>query len=371
MRLFHYRQGKDSFEVTRKMSYTFKSPTKQRVHSSRHRFTVHGLMLFIAHFLFFTEPASATTTCAPVTANSVWQSDPANYGGPRVAGAVIGRVLVTANVTCTGLTVAVPPNPQAFARFDFGFFRDGTIIDFPSNLSGINLRIDRSSRISSGCDPHVRNPFSSSIGELRVFFNSTTGSCSSTISVAFDLVLTGQPIRNGQVMPNLLQIGIDDLQGNARISARSPASTLAPIFLNLNTTCQIRNSTQTVTLPTIQASTMSIAGQTAGRTAHTIFVDNCTFPALSGPYRSFMNFNYTPGPVTNTIANSSASPAANVTVQALRQSNLAPVANGSTIDVNVTAPGTYTYPLYFEYRATGAAGPGQYSGQMQIFLSYL
>ncbi|NML33940.1 fimbrial protein [Paraburkholderia antibiotica] len=128
----------------------------------------------------------------------------------------------------------------------------------------------------------------------------------------------------------------------------------------------------TVTLPTVSASTLAAAGDTAGRTPFNIALTNCT-PA-SGNVHTFFEQGPTIDATTGDLilANGGAT---NVQLH-LQNSDLSDIAlNGddgtqNSLSVAISSAGAATLPYYVEYKATGAATPGAADSSVMYTMSY-
>jgi major type 1 subunit fimbrin (pilin) len=149
------------------------------------------------------------------------------------------------------------------------------------------------------------------------------------------------------------------------------ASGLPVLNASLNTTCNVTNSSVAVNLPPVFRSDLPAAGSTAGLTPFQINLDGCTFPASPGvPYNTFAFFSFTPGANASHIANTATSPAANVTAQILNGNTMVPIQNAQSMSITIPSAGSHAIPLYARYLSTGAAGSGQYRGQVAFELAY-
>jgi major type 1 subunit fimbrin (pilin) len=140
-------------------------------------------------------------------------------------------------------------------------------------------------------------------------------------------------------------------------------------------TCTINgggtNSNFTVALPTVSASTLSAAGQTAGRTPFAITLTNCT-PA-TGTVHTF----FEAGPTTDLNTGNlivTAGGASNVEINLLNTdaspiSAGAPDASQNSKSVSIAAGGA-TLNYFAQYIATGAATAGKADSSVVYTMSY-
>jgi len=133
----------------------------------------------------------------------------------------------------------------------------------------------------------------------------------------------------------------------------------------------------TVTLPTVSATTLNAAAQTAGRTPFSINLSNCSSDGKVATY-------FEPGPTvdfdTGRLVNqaNAADAATNVQIQLLGENSLfipvqAAGAGGAQDNsqwVDVTAGGAADLNYYAEYYATGAATAGTVNSSIQYTIIY-
>lgn len=145
-------------------------------------------------------------------------------------------------------------------------------------------------------------------------------------------------------------------------------------------TCNVTTSTGgnfTVTLPTVTATgtTLQAPGNTAGKTAFAISLDNCPTTPSGIQVASFFsgtNINANDGNLNNT-----ASPGANnVEVQLLNgDSSTIDLSGGNAVSqnshyTNISGAGTATLSYYAQYYATGRAGAGNVATTVDYTLVY-
>ncbi|WP_432261182.1 fimbrial protein [Cupriavidus sp. TMH.W2] len=129
----------------------------------------------------------------------------------------------------------------------------------------------------------------------------------------------------------------------------------------------------TVTLPTVSASTLANAGDTAGQTGFQIALTNCT------PNTGNVHTFFEAGPTTDTTTGNlivDAGGATNVQIRLLNGgANPAPIKAGFTDasqgsnSVAITG-GSATLPYYAQYYATGAATAGAANSTVMYSIAY-
>ena len=138
-------------------------------------------------------------------------------------------------------------------------------------------------------------------------------------------------------------------------------------------TCKVTADSKNVevTLPTVGVSSLTTAGNTAGRTPFTINLTNCKAGNVSAFFETGGNVDAASGRLNNTGG------AANVQVQLLSDSSVViPVlANatqaGVTTKVTVAEDGdSAALNYYAEYYATGQATPGTVTTSVQYTINY-
>ena len=134
--------------------------------------------------------------------------------------------------------------------------------------------------------------------------------------------------------------------------------------------CTVSTPNVTVILPTVAKTALASAGATAGLKPFTLSLTGCS-GAGSVSYAATATWSFTPGPSSTVVANSAAAPAAsNVYVQLL-DSNLSPIANGTTTTLaNIGAGSSYSTTFYARYYASGAAGAGGVAGVATFTMTY-
>jgi major type 1 subunit fimbrin (pilin) len=128
-------------------------------------------------------------------------------------------------------------------------------------------------------------------------------------------------------------------------------------------------STSTVTLPTVSQQQLKNPGDTAGVQPFSITLTGCSALA-TGAYLAKATWSFTQGAIATTMANTAASPAANVEIQ-IRDASNNPIANNAvtTIASGITG-GTYSAQYSARYYATGQATAGNVRGVATFNLSY-
>lgn len=129
----------------------------------------------------------------------------------------------------------------------------------------------------------------------------------------------------------------------------------------------------TVTLPTVSTSTLTAAGQTAGRTPFNIALSACT-PA-SGNVHTF----FEPGPTTDATTGRlvlNAGGASNVQLGLLNAADFSAIKAGfadasqNSQSVAISASGAATLSYYVQYVATGVAGAGVANSSVLYTIAY-
>lgn len=139
-------------------------------------------------------------------------------------------------------------------------------------------------------------------------------------------------------------------------------------------TCSVTSGTagiHTVTLPTVMSSTLSQAGNTAGRTPFSVELASCS------PDTGNVALYFEPGTNTDMITGRLNNTGAATNVQVgLLNSSMAPIQlnqsstalqNSQTVSI---VSGSATLNYYAEYYATGAAGPGSVNTSTFFSVTY-
>ncbi|HEV6965656.1 hypothetical protein [Roseateles sp.] len=225
----------------------------------------------------------------------------------------------------------------------------------------------------SGCSGVQGVSTSSSV----VALNAHAGTCSFTAT--FPIIITKTAgTYSGTLGPNSLYtssyvyFGTYTL-GPGWLSTTVSGSPSVPLTNTLSlsvetVTCTVSTSSVTFSLPTVSTSALASAGSVAGSTPFTLTLTGCG--AMASAYVATANWAFTPGPASNLISNTAASPAANVYVQIL-DSSMTPVINGGTSTIaSVSASGSYSATHYARYYSTGAAGSGGVKGMATFTMTY-
>lgn len=334
--------------------------------SSARAYLLIALCLLLG--LFWPKESRASITCPnPVSVTYTTTVNPQNYSGPRTAGTIVGRGVITMSVTCNSTG-----NRGGYPQLGINI---GASSARASGVRGISMQLNGSpsQSFNSGCylDSHQ-----SGTGWWAWNFDRTTaGACSITASYEVVFRLTGEPVGVGNIWGDV-NAQLKDWQTGANpagfvMQQNNFAQSLPSPVASLNTTCNVTNSAIAVNLPRVQRTALPANGSTAGVTPFSINLSGCTFPSTPGtPYTAYAYFTFTQGSAANRIANSAASPAANVNAQILN-SAMTPIANNGAATVTVSAAGGYTIPLFARYISGGAAGAGAYSGQVTFSMAYL
>lgn len=161
----------------------------------------------------------------------------------------------------------------------------------------------------------------------------------------------------------------------------------------LSSTCNVTSggsagSSFTVSLPDVQSSALSTAGNTAGATAFALSLSGCpTTPSgvqVGAQFYSAANTDTTTGTLKNTgVTNvdvqlmsvggtTGTTPSgANTGGTAVTIATASPTGNSNVTDpVTLTSAGTATLNYYAQYYATGAAGAGAVSTTVNYLINY-
>lgn len=146
-----------------------------------------------------------------------------------------------------------------------------------------------------------------------------------------------------------------------------------------NTTCSVSvnggNNNATVTLPTVSASSLAVAGATTGTTPFTISLSKCAGTSLKTARTYFEPGSYVDSPSGRLNINSAEQNAAtNVQVQLLNASRNAIVAgasanNSQNIPVDISS-GNGKLNYFAQYYATGTATAGSVTTQVDYTIVY-
>lgn len=161
-------------------------------------------------------------------------------------------------------------------------------------------------------------------------------------------------------------------------SALASSGTITITGKITDTTCNIsvdgQTSNATVTLPTVPASALPLAGNTAGTTPFSIALSGCTGSVFATAHTLFEAGTYVEQS-TGRLNLTAASTATNVQVELLN-SALSPIKAGATdatqgdIKTNFTAD-TTTLNYFARYYATDAAGAGSVNTAVDYTIIYL
>jgi major type 1 subunit fimbrin (pilin) len=167
------------------------------------------------------------------------------------------------------------------------------------------------------------------------------------------------------------------------LNAQASDGTINFVGKVIDTTCDISvdggTADATVTLPTVSASTLGAATNTAGRTNFSMALTNCS--ATSGKVYTFFESGANVDPATGRLTNSAATtPATNVDLQLIDSDGAVIKAGDSsqrteTVQVNLVDDGsgtTGTAMLNYavEYYATAAATAGEVQSSVTYSMSY-
>ena len=135
----------------------------------------------------------------------------------------------------------------------------------------------------------------------------------------------------------------------------------------IENTCTVVNKDKTVTLPTVQRSALSSAGETAGVVPFTIDLTSCTPGADVSVYFEKDQYVSTEGRLKNTL--SDGTEAENVDVELLN-TRFTPI-NLEAIPVAVAEQdGSASLPFYARYYATDAATAGKVATYVNFTVVY-
>ena len=268
--------------------------------------------------------------------------------------------VVQATYTCTmpsgSATVSLTPNVGTSARTVstsnsvFGTsnglptmsFSSGTCVYSASSLSGNYTVYSFTSSTAQTCVGTIVQP---------LFLTST-----STITAGDSLLVA--PLTNS---------GWINEEGSHNWAA--PLAATIPIS---STSCTVSPSSTaiTVSLPTVSASALRTAGQTAGTTPFTLSLTGCN-NSTGTTYGASAYWTFTQQGGTNyIISNSAASPASNVGIE-LIDSNYNPIQNGGNSSVASTiSSGSYSATYYARYISTGVATAGNVKGVATFSMEY-
>jgi len=171
----------------------------------------------------------------------------------------------------------------------------------------------------------------------------------------------------------LVSAALAAILGTAAFSASAVDGTIT-ISGNINaSTCKINGANSpaaiAVTLPTVSTTSLTAAGQTAGRTAFNLALSGCGALTKAQTY-------FEPGPTIMADGNlkNSSGTATGVEVQLLNGDfssiNLAGAAGSQASQQATLASGAGTLNYYAQYFATAAAGAGTVSTTVQFTMLY-
>jgi type 1 fimbria pilin len=357
---------------------------------------LHVLMLLLVAAVSLFLPGHAkAATCQSTSATLSFPGSvtvPSNLAVGQSLG-VTGTATIT--FTCSGLPVSSSPADytatiqagQYLATLDPTNNPAGPGITFATSLSGIAVLVkatpvQATSQACLACGPTSTAGYVP--GSVTAPSNAKKGSYSGTVVANYtaQLIKTG-PITPGTITSNQLIPFWWYIAGGSQNSTSASLSTylILPTITVSAPACTVSSASKniSVTLPSVQASSLASSGQTAAATPFNIALTGCPsgVKTVTAYFNSSANIDTNTG---NLINNGSA---ANVEVQLLNgngsttASAFSPIVltgaqataqNSGQYAVNATGAATMNY--YAQYIATGAAAAGSVNTSVTFTIAY-